>query len=402
MMIASEEQVAFRPRYSADESSNEAYAEDLRQQRFLMKKRRVYAVIILIIGFIAVTVIFRVYYFITGGILSGRIVDGSTIQNSLAKKESFGLFDDIPNSIWKEKKAESKKAVKLQNKMITKTSDMLSQSGADIDESKWWEQNWLPNFSCDHEQLIGGKWICEPSRIIDLADDLLPPKRIIDPADDFDTAPGRKKKRQRGRKECLIYISGGNDVEFGHQFSSYVEARMAELHKDEVLFDSSVCEIHIFNHFIDPALLENMLQQVKGIHIHPFAFRPENKESMGVAGDGSVTAFKTFKETVAELGHAGRSLSILAIDCEGCEWDIYKEVLSSGLTVQQVLFQMHGTPYIANQFFADMYKAGYVIFHREKVGESVYDYSFLRLAPSYFRSIKPRFREVPTASDSER
>lgn len=399
MMTAYEEQVAFRPRYSADESSNEAYAEDLRQQRCLMKKRRVYAVIILIIGFIAVTVIFRIYYFITETILTD---DGTTIQNSLAKKESFGLFDDVPNIIWKEKKAASKKAVKLQNKMITKTSHMLTGSGADIDESKWWKKNWPPNFTCDHEHFIGGKWICEPSRIIDLADDFntVPPKRIIDPADDHNTVPGRKKKRQRGRRECLIYISGGNDVEFGHQFSSYMKARMGELHKDEVLFDSSICEIHIFNHFIDPALLESMLHQMKGIHIHPFGFRPENKESMGVAGDGSVTAFKTFKETVAELGHAGKSLSILAIDCEGCEWDIYKDVLSSGLTVQQILFQMHGTPYIANQFFADMYNAGYLIFHREKVGESVYDYSFLRLAPSYFGSIKPRLREVPTASDS--
>jgi len=378
MMIAADEQVAFRPRYSADESSNEAYAEDLRQQRFQGRKRRFYAVIILIIGFISVTVIFRIYYFIAGGIIT---VDGSIKQNSLAKKESFGFFDDIPNNMWKEKKTASKKAVKLQNKMITKTSDMLSESGANIDERKWWEQNWLPNFSCDNKMFIGGKWICEPSRIIDLADEH---RDVI----------GRKKKRQRGRKECLIYVSGGNDVEFGHQFSSFVEARMAELHKDEPGVDLSICEIHIFNHFIDPALLANMVQQGKGIHIHPFGFRPENKESMGVAGDGSATAFKTFKETVKELGHTGKTLSILAIDCEGCEWDIYKEVLSSDvMTVQQVLFQMHGTPFIANRFFVAMHNAGYAIFHREEVGVSVYDYSFLKLAPSYFGSTKPQLRQ---------
>lgn len=402
MMIAHEEQVAFRPRYSADESSNEAYAEDLRQQRLHVKKRRVYAVIILIIGFIAITVIFRIYYFVTGrGIIIGRmrIADhGSTSrQNSLAMKESFGLFDNIPNSIWKQKKAASKKAVKQQNKIMTKSSNMLSESGANIDESKWWKQNWLPNFSCDHKQFIGGKWICEPSRIIDLADDYNTLTRIIDVSDEesSNVTTGRKKKknRQRGRKECLIYISGGNDVEFGQQFSSFMEARMAELHKDSLLFDTSLCEIHIFNHFVDPTLLENMLQQVNGIHIHPFGFRPENKESMGVAGDGSVTAFKTFKETLKELGHRGKNLAILAIDCEGCEWDIYKEVLSSDITVQQILFQMHGTPHIANQFFTEMHNEGYAIFHREKVGESVYDYSFLKLKPSYFGSTKPRLRE---------
>ena len=372
MMIFSGEQIAFRPRYSADESSNEAYAEDLRRQRNQGRKRRAYAVIILIIGFIAVTVIFRIYNFLAGGI-TGKNVEK---PNSLAKKESFGLFDDIPNNIWKQKKAASKKAVKLQNNMIAKTSDMLSESGANVDETKWWEQNWLPNFSCENQLLIGGKWVCEPSRIIDLADQR---KRVI----------GRKKKRQRGRRECLIYVSGGNDMEFGHQFLSFAQARMQQLHNDQPGFDLSICEIHIFNQFMDPTLLANNVEQGNslGLHIHPFGFRPEKKESMGVAGNGS---FKTFKETVKELGHTGKSLSILAIDCEGCEWDIYREVLSSDLTVQQILIQMHGTPFIANRFFAAMHNAGYAIFHKEGVGVGVYDYSFLRLAPSYFGFKFPR------------
>ena len=382
----SSEQVAFRPRYSAEESSNEAYAEDLRQQRFLGRKRRLFAVIILIIGFISVTIAFRIYNFITGGILSARSVavgETSTIT-SLAMKESFGLFTNIPNQTWKQKRAASRKAVKLQNKMIAKTSDMLSESGANIDERKWWETNWLPNFSCDDNMVIGGKWICAPSRIIDLADN-------------HKNAIGRKKKKQRGRNECLIYVSGGNDFEFGNLFSAYSEARMADIHKEEPAFDDlSICEIHIFNHYIDPTILSNLAaQKVNGIHIHPFGFRPENKESMGVAGEGTATAFKTIKETVFELGHAGKTLSIFSIDCEGCEWDIiYRDLLSSDLTVQQVLIQMHGTPFIANRFFAAMHNAGYAIFHREEVGDSVYDYSFLKLAPSYFGSTKPHLRQI--------
>ena len=370
-----DERVAFRPRYSTDESSNEAYAEDLRLQRFQRRKRKVYAVVILVIGCIAVTVIFRMYNFMTD--ITGGTVVGDSKQKSVAKKDSFGLFDDIPNNIWKQKKAASKKAVKLQSKMIEKTSNMLLESGANIDEQRWWEQNWLPNFSCDNQQLIGGKWICAPSRIIDLADE-------------YNNMKGRYRKvrKQRGRRECLIYVSGGNDMEFGHQFSTFSEARMAELHTNEPGVDLSVCEIHIFNHFIDPTLLSNTAtQSVHGIHVHPFGFRPENKESMGVASDG--TAFKTIKETVKELGHAGKSLSILAIDCEGCEWDMYREVLSSDFTVQEVLIQMHGTPFIANRFFVAMHNAGYAIFHREEVGSSVYDYSFLKLAPSYFGSTKP-------------
>ena len=37
-------------------------------------------------------------------------------------------------------------------------------------------------------------------------------------------------------------------------------------------------------------------------------------------------AFKTLEETIAELKHSGR-ISVLALDCEACEWDIYKDIL---------------------------------------------------------------------------
>ena len=381
----SDEQVPFRPRYSVDESSNEAYTEELRRQRVRGRRRRAYAVLTLFVGFIAVTVIFRIYYFIAG---DWRIKNVSSKQFMLAKKESFGLFDDIPNNMWKQRKADSKKAVMLQNKVISKTSSMLSESGADIDERKWWVQNWLPNFSCGNKGRIGGKWICEPRRIVDLASE-------------YSHMKGRIKKKQRGGKECLIYVSGGNDLEFGNQFLDFSMARMRELREDKMSgVDLSVCEIHVFNHFISPDLLaKTVLEQVNGIHIHPFAFKPQNKVSMGVAvGVGaSATAFKTLKETVKELGHSGKSLSLLVIDCEGCEWEIYRDLLSLDLSVQQVLIQMHGTPFIANRFFTAMHNAGYAIFHREEVGGSgnIYDYSWLKLAPSYFGSTKPRLRESP-------
>jgi len=386
-----EEQIAFRPRYSTDESSNEAYAEDLRQQRFRWRKKRATAVLSLLIGFIAVTVIGRIYAFISGFTSGSR--EGQTYslkQTALARKESFGLIDYIPSAAWKQHKAASKKAVKLQDKVIAKTSDMLSESGANIDERKWWTQNWPPNFAaCDNKKVqIGGKWLCQPRRIIDLADE-------------YKTSGRRKKKKQRGNKECLIYISGGNDVEFGLQFLDFSLSRMRELHHQEDnnnnKIDLTICEIHIFNHYIPPEVLAQQASgQTKGVHFHPFAFRPEGKESMGVASSGqTATAFKTLKETVKELGHTGKSLSILAIDCEGCEWDIYRDILSADLSIQQVLMQLHGTPFIANKFFTAMHTAGYAIFHKEEVGGSgnVYDYSWVKLATSYFGSIKPNLRQ---------
>lgn len=107
---------------------------------------------------------------------------------------------------------------------------------------------------------------------------------------------------------------------------------------------------------------------------------------MGIAAN-SVTsvAFKTLKDTVAELQHSGR-ISALALDCESCEWDIYSDILSLDEPIQQVLMQMHGSPFMANGLFLAMQQAGYVIFHRDpRSGDGeIYDYSWLELAPSYF------------------
>lgn len=95
-------------------------------------------------------------------------------------------------------------------------------------------------------------------------------------------------------------------------------------------------------------------------------------------------AFKTLEDTIAELKHSGR-ISVLALDCEACEWDMYRDVLSLEEPIQQVLMQMHGTPYMANELFLAMLEAGYVIFNREKSGDGdVWDYSWMKLAPSFF------------------
>lgn len=122
-----------------------------------------------------------------------------------------------------------------------------------------------------------------------------------------------------------------------------------------------------------------------GLFLHKWGFRPSSKKSMGVAAD-SVTSitFKTLKDTVAELHHSGR-ISVLVLDCESCEWDIYSDILSLDEPIQQVLMQMHGSPSVANELFLTMQGAGYVIYHREPSSDGeIYDYSWLKLAPSYF------------------
>lgn len=131
--------------------------------------------------------------------------------------------------------------------------------------------------------------------------------------------------------------------------------------------------------------LQEIVEPRDGLFLHKWGFRPSSKESMGLAADSLTTvAFKTLKDTIAELQHSGR-ISALALDCESCEWDMYHDILSLDEPIQQVFMQMHGTPFVANELFLNMQQAGYVIFHREPSNDGeIYDYSWLRLAPSFF------------------
>jgi hypothetical protein len=116
-----------------------------------------------------------------------------------------------------------------------------------------------------------------------------------------------------------------------------------------------------------------------GLFFHNWGFRPSsnNKRKLG-------PAFKTLEQTIKKLKHSGR-ISVLALDCEACEWDLYQDIVSLKEPIQQVLMQMHGTPYMANELFLKMQDAGYVIFNRENNGDvDVWNYAWLKLAPSYF------------------
>lgn len=267
-------------------------------------------------------------------------------------------------------KQETKTLIDLQDGVGARTAYLLSESGANINSNIWWVDNWKINFTCRKKVNIGGKWLCDPSRIITIADEKAKPSRI------------RVRQKQNFQKECIVYISGGREIEFAQRFLDYSIARMTELHGNQVAKDLQACEVHIFipNDQGTPDARD-------GLFIHHWGLRPSNKESMGFAADSTtVIASKTLEETITELKHSGR-FSMLAIDCVGCEWDFYGDILSLDKPIQQVMMQMHGTPYMANELFLAMQEAGYVISHREAEvngrGE-VYDYSWLKLSPSFF------------------
>ncbi|KAL9191266.1 hypothetical protein ACHAXT_000972 [Thalassiosira profunda] len=381
----------YQARYSAEETSDAVYENDKRHRRCMERKRRAKLIMLSFLllgvaGFVA-----RIYLFFAG--IRGRLRGDITMLHShdlggnqtssfwnawrgkakpapgfgRAGAESNGFFDAISDEEWMRMKSETKSVIDLQDGVTMRTSFLLSEGGANINSLDWWTDNWKVNFSCPNKVCIGGKCICDPKRILSIADE---------------ETKGRKRGHDK-QKPCLIYVSGGSDMDFSNQFLDYSLARMFEWHDGQVAGqDALPCEVHLF-----APNLQDEPEQRDGLFVHKWGFRPSNKESMGVAADTTTSiAFNTLDETAAELQHPG-GISLLALDCEMCEWDIFKDILSLDEPPQQVLMQMHGTPYMANELFLAMQEAGYVIFHRQQDsdgGGEVFDYSWIKLSPTFF------------------
>ena len=111
------------------------------------------------------------------------------------------------------------------------------------------------------------------------------------------------------------------------------------------------CEIHTFDHTIQPHNVPSF------VHFHAIGL---DKSSL-----------------LDSINATGRTVDILKIDCEGCEWDTFDQFEG-----RQVLVELHGVGR-AHQLFEAMARKGYVIFHKEPNiqyggGECV-EYGFLRL-----------------------
>ena len=260
----------------------------------------------------------------------------------------------MDDDTWVEMKQETRTMIDLQGGVMLRTSYLLSEGGANIDSSVWWNDNWKINFTCQNKASIGGKlWLCDPGRILSFAEEKAEPN-------------AKRKKSNNQQSECLIYISGGNEVEISNQFLDYSLAKMAELRSEGDL-SPLPCEVHIFTPApLEISRLKKLINKVgksesqrEGLSIHNWGFRPLNKPSMGLAAD-STAKTKTLADTVAELQHSGR-ISVLSLDCEACEWDIFRDILNLEEPIQQINMQMHGTPYMANELFLAMQEAGYVI-----------------------------------------
>ena len=340
------------------------------------KRRRAFCSIILLVLVLA-------YYSVVNASLTDKYLSTWLIgdlvkRKSTSSKQSYGFFTSISESEWKSKQKKMKNVRKQQmKKMKKKKSSHLDKYG---EPSKFYEINWQLEFTCPNEELVGrrrsegsglktGKWICEPSRI------------------------GKRESssilhREREQKLCIIYTSSVKLDEL--DFETGLFERINSESRKSV---SDKCEIHVF----DPTRQVSNVKTISDIHVHPWGFIGEKN----VQREGN-SQFKTIRETVEDLGHQGHYIDLFVLDCEGCEFNLYKDIVEIGIenmttttkaptVFLQLVMQVHGfaTP-VENtySFFETLTNEGsYAIFHKsatEGTGGNVQDYGFIKLRNDFF------------------
>jgi hypothetical protein len=259
-----------------------------------------------------------------------------------ADKESNGFFKDIPAHVWQAKKNRVKNQPKHNDKELGLRSKYTNRNSP----SKWYEHNWQANFHCAAERRVGGtsegaKYVCDVHRIIP-------------------------------SKECLVYSFGRGSP----------NSRTFDFAFEQDLFNElggpGSCEIHVF----DQRIGDYGGDVPEGITVHNWGLEGEIDAPKARRG------FMTLKETVHHLGHEGRHLEIMRIDCDGCEWHTFSEWVSSGVLPRQLLVSLHGAPRNEDELFELMEKEDFAIFHREadtRYGGLWQEYGFLKLDPSFFK-----------------
>lgn len=123
------------------------------------------------------------------------------------------------------------------------------------------------------------------------------------------------------------------------------------------------CEVHTFDPTVNTSLLTTAAQEFRySVHSVGLAAN-ERKFSQGVV--------KPLSAIMQMLGHTNRHLTILKVDCEGCEYEAFPSVFdgcaTGQLTIDQLQIELHTTNFsnIA-AFFEGADRCGLMIFHKER------------------------------------
>jgi hypothetical protein len=153
----------------------------------------------------------------------------------------------------------------------------------------------------------------------------------------------------RGKK-CLVYsVGSNNNVDFEKAVHTFMNG----------------CEIHTF----DPTLSTPFVGGQYAT-FHPWGLGEDGVEARA---RGKVWEGKSFETIIRELGHDNRTIDILKIDCEGCEWvtmvPLFDLISSGKVKVDQILIELHiRSNTKLKDFFSGADKAEMRVFHKERNG----------------------------------
>ena len=289
---------------------------------------------------------------------SFRYSHSSDPRFAKAQYDSFGFFHDIPNTEWEERKEQAHRRYRP----VPPGPAWIDGVGNIAD---WIDRNEHPTLTCPQEEWIGPledghKFVCDPHRLVSLSD-------------------------------CLVYSIGSNG-EFGFE--------------QDLTKWAPNCEVHIFDFGDYEAAMQ---QQSWSVGVGETTAKDNDDEQYKKQGNqegngGSVHYHRyglagryswltnfwnsheptfSFPTIVRKLGHEGRTIDILKIDCEFCEWTAYRDILGMSNHISQILIETHE---IAPPFFTDMHKAGYVLFHKEPnfLYRQGCEWSFLKMRSSFW------------------
>jgi hypothetical protein len=188
------------------------------------------------------------------------------------------------------------------------------------------------------------------------------------------------------RKDCLVYSIGS---EGKYEFEDSLIALLGSTH----------CEIHVFGP--GPYARPGDAQK-NNIHYHQWGLKSSYDVAYNAlvtrnARGGAAPDLLSFQETVQRLGHQGRTLDILKIDCEKCEWANYKDWISRD--IRQILIETHGVPspvrgnewhhapMKVSNFFDAFRENNFAMFSKEVDVFSVgtcSEFSFVKLHPDFW------------------
>ena len=301
-------------------------------------------------------------------------------SHKMAKQESLGLYRDIAGRRWADLRDKAREARRQFNTGATDPNSVAS--------AKDFYESYKKEFYCPNEKLVGGSaggsnaggsswFICNPQGM-----------------------PGAYKARQakkrnggllgfgKAKQGCLVYTS---------KRTSTLGFEMALMNSFR---GSDKCEIHVFAPGeISEATRSNANKMQSNIHIHNWGFKGSTVQTNPGSGE-----FKTFEETVKELGHVDRDIDLLVLDCAGCEWDVMKDLLpvaSAGYgqpavhgaggvgDLMQIVVNLYGKPPNANDLFQAMRLNNYATFHTmppaaPAATEDQFGFSFIKLSSDFW------------------